>query len=159
MQSQLFVTSPPSYTPLLCIHQDLLVLHLCMRLAAWQYLVRTACWDPRATCDTAPRAESISEIHSSLSLVGPEARAVKSENSRWQCSLRSCSFHCFQNCFVGCGRQSVLCFQVDCCVPICPLCMGHLQKPSHESSSPEVCQLRKICLLDMLCSVLHPECT
>ncbi len=42
-------------------------------------------------CDVAPRAESISEIHSSLSLVGPEARAATSENSRLQCSLRSCS--------------------------------------------------------------------
>jgi hypothetical protein len=42
----------------------------------WQYLVQTACQDPRATCDAAPRAESISEIHSSLSLVGPEARAA-----------------------------------------------------------------------------------
>ncbi len=56
-----------------------------------QYLVCTACQDPHATCDAAPRAESISEIHSSLSLVGPDARAAKSENSRWWCSLRSYS--------------------------------------------------------------------
>ncbi len=47
------------------------------------------------------------------------------------------TFRCFQNCFVGYGCPSVLYFQVDHCVPICPLCMGHLQKPLHESSSPE----------------------
>jgi hypothetical protein len=41
----------------------------------WQYLVRTAYQDPRATCDAAPRAESISEIYSSLSLIGLDARA------------------------------------------------------------------------------------
>ncbi len=59
----------------------------------WQYLVRTAYWDPCATCNAAPRAETISEIHSSLSLIGPDARAAKSEKSRWQCSSnsKSCS--------------------------------------------------------------------
>ncbi len=56
----------------------------------WQYLVRSACQGRRATCDAAPRAKSISKIHSSSSLKGPEARAAKSEKSRWQCSSRSC---------------------------------------------------------------------
>ncbi len=57
----------------------------------WQYLVRISCQDPGATCDAAPRAVSISEIHSSSSLVGLDARATKSEKSWWQCSSRNCS--------------------------------------------------------------------
>ncbi len=132
-----------------------------------QYLVRTACQEPRAMCDASPRAESISEVHSSLSLIGPEARAAKSENSRWGCYSRSCSgLVCRKPSIVfiivlwaEAVRLSILYFQVDRCVPICPLYMGHLQKPLHESLSPEVCWLHKICPLYMLCSVLHPECT
>ncbi len=36
----------------------------------WQYLVCTTCQAHCATCDAAPRAKSISEIHSSLSKAG-----------------------------------------------------------------------------------------
>ncbi len=129
----------------------------------WQYLVRTACQTPRAMCDVAPRAESISEIHSSLSLIGLDARAAKWENRRWQCFFKKLfriskqeAFHCFLNCFMGCSCPSFLYFLVDSCIPICPLCMGHLQEPLHESSSPEVCPSCKVCRLDMLCSMLYP---
>ncbi len=55
-----------------------------------QYRVHTVWRDPRATCDAAPRAESILDIHSSLSFVGPDARATKSEKNKWQCSSRRC---------------------------------------------------------------------
>ncbi len=79
----------------------------------WQYLVRTACQDSRATCDAPPRAESISEIHSSLSLIEPDARAAKSEKSRWQCSSRSCSGSV-------CRKPSIVSRIVSCAAAVRP---------------------------------------
>ena len=68
------------------------------------------------------------------------------------------AFHCCKkDCFMCRDSAPFFNLEVCCRVPIHPLCVCHLQKPSHKPSSPEIGRAGEARMCYMTCPVLYPK--
>ncbi len=102
-----------SHTPL-CIHQDQIVLHLCTRLAALTLhrISRPPC---HMWCSAKGRVVFRDPLKFILDRTGRKSCKVREEQMTmilkklFRISVQE-TFHCFQNCFLGCSCPSLLYF-------------------------------------------------